>query len=235
MTHAAIDADLETRPSNHDNALQHLANSVALAPNSWESHYHLSYLLFELRQVVPALDSAKKAVELNNKSLESWHLLGLLVAAQKHFEESLLVLETGVEECSAVGDDESDNEAEEATARNTKSNGILSTQTYDHDSTIYDSSPLSPSTSAVQFPTIAQDVVPSASFDLPRDETDVLVSQVQLRMTKNVVIEAMEGADAALLDQQGLMSFFTTAFSQIGDLGKPLHWSSAIRYTDDLT
>ena len=126
------------------------------------------------------------------------------------------MLETGVEECKAVGDDESDDGAEEATARNTKNNG---NQSYDHNSTIYDSTPLSASTSAVQFPTIVQEIVPSASFDLPRDETDVLISQVQLRMTKNVVIEAMEGPEAALLDQQGLMSFFTAAFAQLGDLG----------------
>lgn len=72
--------------------------------------------------------------------------------------------------------------------------------------------------SSVQRPSSASSfVVPSADVDLPRDETDVFISSLQIRMTRNVVIEAREGAEAALLDQQNLLKFYAEAVSQLTD------------------
>lgn len=51
--------------------------------------------------------------------------------------------------------------------------------------------------------------------DSPRDATDDLAAVCQLRMTKNVVIEALEGAEAALLDQQATMAWFAKAFAEV--------------------
>lgn len=158
-------------------------------------------------------------------------MLGLLVGAQKEFPESLLVLETGVEECGRGGSssdidaEDEDKEADEALARNTKSNGVTSNGLNGHhheeEDEIVTPVALSPSTPlpAIRFPVIVQETIPSASVDLPRDKIDVLLAQVQMRMTKNVVIEAMEGPESALLDQQGLMSFFTSSYAELAEQG----------------
>lgn len=225
------DADLETRPTHHSAALSHLSNSIILTPTSWESHFALAYLLFELRQLVPALESAKKAVELNKSNTDCWHLLGLLVCATSRVPgatggmgEGLLVLETGIEQGEGQpvlenremeDDDHDDGETE----RNTKSNGVVRENEGLPEIVISRLSyPAVPSATPVAAETEVPQV-PATQSSLPTDETDKLIARVQLRMTKNVVIELMEGAEAALLDQQGLMGYFAAEFASIASEG----------------
>lgn len=106
---------------------------------------------------------------LNGGSRDAWHLLGLLVAAQKDLGAALQVLETALDE---------ETEGEKAANRVARTNG----------------------------------------FDFPRDDTEQFVTEVQIRMSKNVVIEAMEGPAAALLDQQALLAFFSQAFKRVKDV-----------------
>jgi hypothetical protein len=213
-----------------------------LDPTSWSSQYHLAFQLSELRQITPALESARQAVKLNHGSVEAWHLLGLLVAAQKNLGESLLVLETGIEEGNIIGqssetdDEEDENDGHESlmTGRGASLADGLSVR--DGVSTKRLSRPASTSfadqlrfsqfgmqddsrrQSASNHPTgNSISAVPSADFDTPRDETDVLVSQLQIRMTRNVVIESTEGAGSALADQQNLLKFFARAVGGLTD------------------
>jgi hypothetical protein len=191
-----------------------------LDPTSWSSQYHLAFQLSELRQITPALESARQAVKLNHASVEAWHLLGLLVAAQKNLGESLLVLETGIEEGNIIGQSsETDDEEDENDGHESRLSRPASTSFADQlrfsqfgmqDDSRRQSASNHPTGNSIS-------AVPSADFDTPRDETDVLVSQLQIRMTRNVVIESTEGAGSALADQQNLLKFFARAVGGLTD------------------
>ncbi|KAM0793005.1 hypothetical protein ACM66B_000498 [Microbotryomycetes sp. NB124-2] len=207
---AAKEQNPETRPASQTEALTHLDRAHQLDPESWQTMYHLAYQLAELRQITPALDKARQAVELCSRSkggsayVDAWHLLGLLVAAQKETNECLVVLET------AIDDGESDEEDDAGTTRNGKPNGtgrLLSAVDSRLNNLSLDSDSRKPS--------------PDCNFELFRDETEQLVAEVQLRMTKNVVIEIMEGPEAALLDQQALLAYFSSAYGDIRQQQQP--------------
>ncbi|KAK4058229.1 hypothetical protein OIO90_000968 [Microbotryomycetes sp. JL221] len=204
---AAKDQNPDTRPGSQTEALTHLDRAHQLDPTSWQTLYHLAYQLAELRQITPALDKARQAVELSSRSkagsayVDAWHLLGLLVAAQKETNEALVVLET------AIDDGDSDDDDDETTTRSkvTQSNGT------GRFLNVVDSklTKLSLNDQGSNKPSI------ECNFELFRDETEQLVSQVQLRMTRNVIIEIMEGPEASLLDQQALLSYFSSAYNDI--------------------
>ncbi|KAK4704926.1 cargo-transport protein YPP1, partial [Phenoliferia sp. Uapishka_3] len=240
----AKEADPLTRPARHTLALTHLENAAVLDPNSWETLYHLSYQLAELRQINPALEKARAAVKLNGTSRDCWHLLGLLVGAQKDLGASLQVLETGLDEDTSRADlsDEDGVRGElredglpmqvvgakvngsgngngngdmpflapvvrgnqESVALNGSSHEVENNGNGNGvDGSLLESK-------LERLPTKS-----SPSDRLPRDETEILVSEIQIRMTKNVVIEAMEGPEAALLDQQALLAYFSAAYADI--------------------
>jgi tetratricopeptide (TPR) repeat protein len=224
----STEADLETRPDDHALALAHLESAVALDPTSWETLYHLSYQLAELRQITPALDAARSAVALNNGSKESWHLLGLLVAAQKDLGASLQVLETALDDevtglkpaTNGNGDDDDDDD-EEVPVRASKNRPRGASfvgrpaprSNKSTESLVTLETAAAPSkTSSFNAPRSAE-----ANFEYPQDETERLATEVQIRMTKNVVIEAMEGPEAALLDQQSLLAYFSLALATVRD------------------
>ncbi|KAK4054711.1 hypothetical protein OIV83_000635 [Microbotryomycetes sp. JL201] len=199
---AAKEQNPETRPTSQTEALAHLDRANQLDPESWQTLYHLAYQLAELRQITPALDKARQAVELCSRSkggsayVDAWHLLGLLVAAQKETNECLVVLET------AIDDGESDEDDGEVAKNRVNGTGRF----------------LNAIDSRLQRLSLDSDSrKPSAecNFELFRDETEQLVAEVQLRMTKNVVIEVMEGPEAALVDQQALLAYFSSAYGEI--------------------
>ncbi|GAA5890105.1 hypothetical protein JCM8208_002699 [Rhodotorula glutinis] len=54
-------------------------------------------------------------------------------------------------------------------------------------------------------------------WDRPVDETERLAVEMQLRLTKGAVVEYLEGAPAALADQQDVLAFFSSAYLRISD------------------
>ncbi|KPV78685.1 uncharacterized protein RHOBADRAFT_51121 [Rhodotorula graminis WP1] len=54
-------------------------------------------------------------------------------------------------------------------------------------------------------------------WDRPTDETERLAVEMQLRLTKGAVVEYLEGAPAALADQQDVLAFFSSAYARISD------------------
>ena len=54
-------------------------------------------------------------------------------------------------------------------------------------------------------------------WNRPTDETERLAVDMQLRLTKGAVVEYLEGAPAALADQQDVLAFFSSAYSRISD------------------
>ncbi|SCV68439.1 BQ2448_560 [Microbotryum intermedium] len=181
----AKEADVESRPRQHAEALKHLETAAQLDPNSWETLYHLAYQLAELRQIGPALDRARQAAALNNSSKQVWHLLGLLVAAQKDLGEALQVIETSL--------DDDDEDAEEDALVNGSRNSAHS----------------HPKSNSVENGL--------DRFEFSSDDTQRLQVEFSMRMTRNVVIEAMEGPEAALIDQQQLLADFSRSFAQVRD------------------
>ncbi|KAM0750347.1 protein prenylyltransferase [Meredithblackwellia eburnea MCA 4105] len=247
------EADVETRSTRHDLALKHLETALSLDPNSWETLYQLSYQLFELRQISPALDHAREAVKLNPTSRDCWHLLGLLVAAQKDLGAALQVLETALDDEDDDDDDRSNSNSRSdvgttsdsgvspedssfpASSNSTHVNGngshppslpkvnggTLPTLSVDADQLDSRLSALPTNTTGTG-PGTGTGMVQEQQHDaLPKDETDKLVAQVQIRMTKNVVIEVMEGPEAALLDQQALLAYFSHAYAQVARTQPP--------------
>ena len=199
------EADPDQRPSQQADARAHLEKAAALRPTSWTTLYHLAYHLAELRQVGPALDHARQAVALPGAGIDAWHLLGLLVAARKELSESLAVLETALDE---------DDDAGLATAPT--SNGATpptgSSLGLGQPS---GASTLHPGNRDSATPSLLPKAAGEFDDDSPRDAVDDLVAACQVRMTKNVVIEALEGAEAALLDQQATMAWFARAFEEV--------------------
>ncbi|GAA5895475.1 hypothetical protein JCM5296_006778 [Sporobolomyces johnsonii] len=190
---AAKDANPETRPSQHADALAHLETAASLDPSSSHTLYHLAYQLFELRQTSRALDVAKQAVALNKQSKEAWHLLGLLVSAQKDMIGALEVLETALD-----GEDEDEDDESSAPPSNGDALARLNGERRTAVTTSLEE-----------------------KWDYPTDETERLEAEVQLRLTKNAVIEYLEGPAAALADQQEVLAFFSAAYAQIAESTTP--------------
>lgn len=141
------------------------------------------------------------------RSREAWHLLGLLVGAKgKDWGSALMVLETAL--------DEDDDEEEEVGASNGGKEGR-------------DDSLASRLLADIEIDAASSAPSGLSPFDYHRDETEQLQADIQLRITKNVIIEVMEGPEAALLDQQSLLSYFSTAYALIKDVpgeSRPSRW-----------
>ncbi|SOV09202.1 uncharacterized protein UDID_08311 [Ustilago sp. UG-2017a] len=92
-------ADPIRRPALQSEALAELTAAVQLDDQSSEAYYQLAYLQAELRDVHSALQSARKAVELEPADVESWHLLVLLLSAQKKYKDAFKIAEVALNEC----------------------------------------------------------------------------------------------------------------------------------------
>ncbi|GAA6061919.1 hypothetical protein JCM10212_000544 [Sporobolomyces blumeae] len=190
---AAKEANPEKRPSQHASALSHLETAVALSPSSYPALFALSYQLFELRQVSRALEVARQAVSIDKAKKEGWHLLGLLVSAQKDMKAALQVFETALD-LDAADDVDADKldgssvgTAQAALAKLEGSNASASSKKIEE------------------------------AWDYPTTETERLGVEVELRMSKNVVIEYLEGPAAALADQQEMLGWFANAYGPVAE------------------
>ncbi|KAJ1020193.1 hypothetical protein NDA16_004473 [Ustilago loliicola] len=92
-------ADPVHRPALQSEALAELTTAVQLDDQSSEAYYQLAYLQAELRDVHSALQSARKAVELEPADVESWHLVVLLLSAQKKYKDAFKIAEVALNEC----------------------------------------------------------------------------------------------------------------------------------------
>lgn len=171
---------MDTRSARQASGLTHLSNAVTLNPSSSTAHYHLSYLLAETRQISSATTECKLAAELlsstssdaRDNKREVWHLLGLLVSAQKDNVGAMEVLETGLDESSTflpIGEEEGE--------------------------------------------------VGTRNFGSFKGTAEDLVSEIQMRISRNVLIELMEGAESALGDQASLFAVFRGAFEGLSEGG----------------
>ncbi|EST05690.1 Tetratricopeptide TPR2 [Kalmanozyma brasiliensis GHG001] len=92
-------ADPVRRPVLQREALAELTAAAQLDNQSSEAFYQLAFLQAELRDVHSAIQSARKAVELEPADVESWHLLVLLLSAQKKYKDAFKITEVALDEC----------------------------------------------------------------------------------------------------------------------------------------
>ncbi|GAA5979953.1 hypothetical protein JCM10908_001476 [Rhodotorula pacifica] len=69
---------------------------------------------------------------------------------------------------------------------------------------------------------LADDGAGERRWDHPTDETERLAVEMQLRLTRNAVIEYLEGPAAALMDQQEILAYFTAAYAPIAAASAPM-------------
>ncbi|CAK9779362.1 unnamed protein product [Cutaneotrichosporon oleaginosum] len=180
------DADRVERPKYQAQAINHLRRATVLDPTSARAFYHLAYAEGAARSIQPALQAVREALELDDHSVRSWHLLALLLTATGDWEGALKACEAGVTLWEA--DDEA-LAAEEGDLPTVNGHGVTPPR------------PLLSPQGVLITPTPAPIPHPSRFRRLE--------SVIQLRMTQNVITEKLRGPDIALEQQQELFLFFS--------------------------
>jgi hypothetical protein len=153
------------------------------------------------------LEIAKQAVAVDNRNKRGWHLLGLILTAIEDMKGALQVFETAIDLDTLPSVDELSEDPE------------LSTTTTTHRDTRQDAlaklEGLEPSST---LPNLREE---QDRWEFPITETEKLEIDTQLRLSKNVVIEYLEGPASALEDQRELLAWFSKAYLPIAEaLGK---------------
>ncbi|PWN31027.1 protein prenylyltransferase [Jaminaea rosea] len=172
-------------PVLQNEALAMLKEAVDLDPHSSEAHYQLARLLGQMREVNPAIVEVRKAIELEPADVQAWHLLVLLVSAQKDHKAAFKLAEVALDE--AEDDDEADAQA-------TNPN------------------PLSTPNGRDSSKPVARTVL--LSVDYPPSATERAEAILSLMMTQNALEEIVAGAEVALESQKETFEFFHRTLSQ---------------------
>ncbi|GMK58530.1 hypothetical protein CspeluHIS016_0505620 [Cutaneotrichosporon spelunceum] len=180
------DADIIERPKFQAQAINHLRKATGLDTSSARAFYHLGYAEASARSIQPGLQAVREALELDGRSVHSWHLLALLLTASGDWEGAQKACEAGVALWEAK------DEALAADERDLPAvNGHSSSSSHPLISSDGSLAPLTPAPTP-----------PTARFHR-------LESVIQLRMTLNIVTEKLRGPDVALEQQQELFLFFS--------------------------
>jgi tetratricopeptide (TPR) repeat protein len=193
------DVDPETRPEHQSKAIEHLQRAVDLDPTNFDNLYHLSFVQAELRDVESSIVTVRKAIILSPSRKEAWHLLALLSTARKEWDAGLKLADAGVD-------------GDPAPRVTTYGEQFSNDKSSDDTLSV-------PDVTGNQLDTSTET---SPESDYPIDETDLLEAEIQFRMTRNVIVETVEGPEAALQDQQAVFQLFSQATSQL----KPVHHSA---------
>ncbi|OCF45189.1 hypothetical protein I317_00992 [Kwoniella heveanensis CBS 569] len=208
MTTAAHNVDSIDRPTFQAQAINHLVASTDLLPTA-SSYYHLAHCQSEARSVDSAIESIRSSLELDSQNIQAWHLLALLLSAQRDWEGAMKACEAGVsvweqdEELAAEEEEQAPSASD--TNIDTKDFAVIppssSTQTGQLAST---------STSKIL---LRDGTFPHLSISPPRttplSRSAKLEHVIRLRMTLNVVVEKTQGPEMAMLKQQELFAFFS--------------------------
>lgn len=176
-----------------DEALSLLKQAVTYDDQSSETFFQLGLLQNEMLETASAIRSARRAVELEPANVEYWHLLTLLVSAQKDARGALQVAEEGLAEA------EDDEEAELSPTGQT--NGVRPGSRGGSGSNVGARTSL-------------------LSMDYPPNSRERNVSILQLMITHNSLEELVEGTQAAIEAQREIFDFF---HRRIPSADKSLH------------
>lgn len=176
------------RPEYQAQAIAHHKAATILDPDSAENNYHLAYASATARQIEPATEAVRSALEEDPHNVHAWHLLALLLTAQGDWNDAAKAGETGV----ALW--ESDDETIAADEADLLPEGSLPEQPPHIHTLLLPSGELSPPVTA--------EAVPPSKFSR-------LEIVIQLRMTLNVITEKLHGPEVALERHQQLFLFFS--------------------------
>lgn len=189
--------DAAKLPTLQNEALAMLKESVDLDPQSSEAHYQLARLLGQMREVGSAIVSARKAIELEPADVQAWHLLVLLVSAQKDHKAAFKLAEVALEEA------EDDDEADAQAASQAATSPLLA-------------SPGAGQANGSASPASSSPIARTAllSVDFPPSATERAEAILSLMMTQNALEEIVAGAEVALESQKETFEFFHRTLSQ---------------------
>ncbi|KAI8057796.1 hypothetical protein BDF22DRAFT_662404 [Syncephalis plumigaleata] len=74
-----------------------LTEAISRSPENAEAHYHLALQHADSRNLAQALVSVKQSLQLDASRVRAWHLLALLMSANKDLEGALRVCQVGIE------------------------------------------------------------------------------------------------------------------------------------------
>ncbi|EJT98203.1 hypothetical protein DACRYDRAFT_71263 [Dacryopinax primogenitus] len=219
---AATEMEPETRPAHQAAAQELLTTSLKLEATA-DTLYHLAYLQAELRDIDAAVLTAKQAVEKDHREIRAWHLLSLLLTAQGDSNGALAVIKLGLEEVAT----QQELELIKDVALNPASpqaEGISSRDFAGNDT----KSRLSPTVTGlpetgdrlavVQSPgqsLLDSDSVPRGYtmlkplIDRKPSKTERFECALQLLITRNTIVELLEGPDSANSNWVDIFAYFS--------------------------
>ncbi|KAG0041652.1 hypothetical protein BGZ83_001493 [Gryganskiella cystojenkinii] len=88
----------EKRPVLFAKAIESFEKAIEALPLDFEGHYYLARQLAEMREIPRAITTVKQSLSINSSHIPSWHLLALLLSAQKDYERALNICSVGLKE-----------------------------------------------------------------------------------------------------------------------------------------
>ncbi|SPO37287.1 uncharacterized protein PSFLO_02760 [Pseudozyma flocculosa] len=203
----AVQAEPSRRTELQSEALALLTASIQLDGQSSEAYYALGYLQAETRDIAGAIHSARKAVELEPADVDAWHLLVLLVSAQKRFKDAFRIAEVAIAEAEA--DDKAAAAASASSTPGPTANGAAAVK--GNGAPV--PAPALAAATPIASPAVQVDA-PSQllSVDYPPTAAQRSESLLRLMLTYTALEEALDGVESAIEGQRELFAFFHRRF-----------------------
>ncbi|KAG2222349.1 hypothetical protein INT45_009822, partial [Circinella minor] len=96
--------DPENRAIYHNEALASLRRASDYDINSWKVHYEIALQQAQMKDIVQAMNSVGKSLQLKPDHIPSWHLLSLLNSCnqfQHVIPQALQTIQAGLQECGS--------------------------------------------------------------------------------------------------------------------------------------
>ncbi|OXH60419.1 hypothetical protein J002_01880, partial [Cryptococcus neoformans] len=193
------------RANYQSQSLNHLTFSTTISPTP-TSLYHLSHTYAQARKIPQAIDAIRKSLEMDEKNVEGWHLLGVLLTSMRDWEAARMAVEAGWRVWEER--DEKDRRMEEE-GEGTAVEDLIGTRP---EITSKDfAAPFANTTasSPLVLPTGTLPPLPES----PPTPSSKLAQVIRLRMTLNMIIEKTLGCEEAMVRQQELFAFFSARCS----------------------
>lgn len=202
------DVNPHERANYQSQSLNHLTFSTTISPTP-TSLYHLSHTYAQARKIPQAIDAIRKSLEMDEKNVEGWHLLGVLLTSMRDWEAARMAVEAGWR----VWDERDEKERRmEEEGEGTAVEDSIGTRP---EITSKDfAAPFTNTTGSSPL------VLPTGTFpplpplpESPPTPSSKLAQVIRLRMTLNMIIEKTLGCEEAMVRQQELFAFFSARCS----------------------
>ncbi|KJE05812.1 hypothetical protein I311_00538 [Cryptococcus gattii NT-10] len=204
------DVNPHERAKYQSQSLNHLVFSTTTSPTP-TSLYHLAHAYAQARQIPQAIDAIHKSLEMDEKNVESWHLLGVLLTSMRDWEAARKAVEAGWRVWEER--DERDRQVNDS---------MVDGESDQRESREFISKDFAAPTAAAAAAAAAPLVLPTGTFpalpplpESPPTSSQNLAQVIRLRMTLNMIIEKTQGCEEAMVKQQELFAFFSARCSLV--------------------